>query len=198
MVDVEEMTIASRQNRNVKIAVERRRRKDHVLSHHSEGPTNHVTQILRDILKHHVNLQDQKLLNKKTFAYCHTQLEAVANVKDDSTTTEATVFAVNSHTVAAMATKITLRLLKTVKHFVMTLLPCAIWLLFTVAVLKIKPNGTSTHTPASVKNLLSADVSEIKITLTINVHAKVLANMTANDNKKHAHNHLKLTLGRDL
>lgn len=74
-------------------------------------------------------LADHRLVDKRTTVYYRTHQEIAVNNKEDSTMTEATAFAVNSFTLAAMETRTTLRPLKTAKVFVMTLLAFAIWLL---------------------------------------------------------------------
>lgn len=88
--------------------------------------------------------------------------------------TEATAFAVNSFTPAAMATRTTSRRSLNAKAFAMMLLAFAIWLLCTVIVPRMLRNGTLMLTHRNVKNLSSADVTATKITLTTNDHVKML------------------------
>jgi hypothetical protein len=78
-----------------------------------------------DLLKHREKLRDLKWADKRKSACCLINREAAANTTQDSTTTEATESASDSHTAAVMETKITSRLLKNAKSFVTMQLACA-------------------------------------------------------------------------
>jgi hypothetical protein len=128
-VDVEEMTIVSRRKQSVRV-VAGRRRNSLVRNHHAhdlmKADLMKADLMNVDRLKHRDKLRDLKSADKRTSACCLMSKEAAANATEDSTTTEATESAANSHTAAVMETKITSRLLKSAKSFVTMQLPCAI------------------------------------------------------------------------
>lgn len=136
-------------------------------------------------------LADRLLVDKRTTAYYRMHQEIAVNNKEDFTMTEATAFAVNSYTLAAMETRTTSRPLKTVKVFVMTLLAFAIWLRCMVDAPKTLQNGTSTPTAKNVRSSNLADVMEIKITSTTKDLVKMFAGTTP------AHQKLSTSLPQD-
>lgn len=119
MADVVETKTVSRPKLIAKIVAKRLKLKNHALHRHAE--------IQKQSDKHkRREPQDQQLADKRIAVCCLMHQEVVANNTEDSTMTEATVFAASLHTVAAMATKIISKHSKNVNNFVTMLLACAI------------------------------------------------------------------------
>jgi hypothetical protein len=119
-VDVEEMKIASSQNRNVRTVAERRKLNNHAPKLHIENQRNHSQ------LKHRDKLLGQQLADKRKAVCCLMQEEAAVNNTEDSIMIEAMEFVASLHIAVVMAMKIILRRSKNANSFVMMLLACAI------------------------------------------------------------------------
>lgn len=114
-VDVAEMTIVSKPNRNAKPVAERRTLNSHAHNHLKEDLTNLVR------LRHPDKLLVQPLADKRIFACCLMPQEAAASDKDASTTIEVMEFVASSLIVVVMEMKITSRHWKNANHFAMML-----------------------------------------------------------------------------
>lgn len=162
-----EMKIASQPRVSARVVAERESKSRRELKRRRGTP--------KQPLNRRVKRADRAWVGRRKAAYCLTHRATVVNNTAVITMTEATVFAVNSFTLAAMATKTTLRHSKNAKASVTMLLVFAIWLRSTDAVPRTSQSGTLMLTHRNAKNLSLADVPETKITLTTNDPARMLA-----------------------